>query len=242
MVQTDARKRKEQILAITIDQYIQSVTPVSSTLVAKRYPLNVSSATVRNVLAELEHEGFLTHPHTSAGRVPTQKGYRYYVDHLMDEIRLLEEEKARIKSEYKQASVELERLMERTSKILSDTTQYTSIISIDGGERLYCRGTNYILSYSDYQDLQRIEALLATLEEKEKLLKLINKELEDRVNIFIGQEIHSEEMEHCSIVITKFKTRKGPTGRMAVLGPTRMQYEKVISTLEYLGNLIEEMY
>ena len=237
----DTKERKESILAITIDQYIQTVTPVSSTIVAKRYPTGVSSATVRNILAELEEEGFLTHPHTSAGRVPTQKGYRYYVDHLMDEIRLLEEEKRRIKEEYDQTSQELERLVEKTSKILSDTTHYTSIISIDGEQKLYCRGTNYIITYSDYQDLKKMEGILAALEEQKELLHLINKELADRMNIFIGEEIRVAEMENCSIVVSKFQTHEGSTGRMAVLGPTRMQYERVISTMEYLGKLLEEM-
>lgn len=238
----DTRERKESILAITINQYIQTVTPVSSTVVAKRYPTGVSSATVRNILAELEEEGFLTHPHTSAGRVPTQKGYRYYVDHLMDEIRLLEEEKHRIKSEYEQTSQELERLVEKTSKILSDTTHYTSIISIDGEQKLYCRGTNYIVTYSDYQDLKRMEGILAALEEQKELLHIINKELADRMNIFIGEEIRVAEMEKCSMIVSRFQTREGSSGRMAVLGPTRMQYDRVISTMEYLGKLLQEMH
>jgi len=84
----DIQYRKEQILGITVDQYITTVTPVSSAFIAKEYDLDLSPATIRNVLAELEHEGYLTHPHTSAGRVPTQKGYRYYVDHLMKEIQI----------------------------------------------------------------------------------------------------------------------------------------------------------
>ena len=80
----EIQQRKDQVLAITVGQYIKTVTPVSSSYIAKIYPSGVSSATVRNVLAELEEEGYLTHPHTSAGRMPTQKGYRYYVDHLLD--------------------------------------------------------------------------------------------------------------------------------------------------------------
>lgn len=238
----EIQARKERILAITVDQYIRTVTPVSSSIIATRYPSDLSSATVRHILAELEEEGLLTHPHTSAGRIPTQRGYRYYVDHLMHEIRLLEEEKKRIKEEYKQASDELERLMDRTSKILSDATQYTSIIAIDGHDKVYCRGINYIVTYSDYQDLRKIEAILSALEEKEKLLGVINKELATRINIFIGEEMRLREMEDCSIVVSKFQTRQGPSGRMAVLGPTRMQYDRVVSTLDYLGNLLEEMF
>ena len=124
----DILARKDEILRITIDQYIDTVTPVSSARIVQKCSLDVSSATIRNILAELEQEGYLTHPHTSAGRVPTQVGYRYYVDHFISEIQLLEEEKDRIKAEYQRESLELDVLLETTSKVLSDMTHYTSII------------------------------------------------------------------------------------------------------------------
>ena len=78
--------------------------------------MDLSPATIRNILAELEHEGFLTHPHTSAGRVPTQDGYRYYVDYLMSEIQLLEEEKRCINTSYAQDIIDLENILEKTSQ------------------------------------------------------------------------------------------------------------------------------
>ena len=96
----DILARKDEILRVTIDQYIGTVTPISSARIVQKCSLDLSSATIRNILAELEHDGYLTHPHTSAGRVPTQAGYRYYVDHFINEIQLLEEEKERIKAEY----------------------------------------------------------------------------------------------------------------------------------------------
>ena len=134
--------RKGEILRITIDQYIATITPVSSARIARMCELDLSSATIRNILAELEHEGYLTHPHTSAGRVPTQFGYRYYVDNFIKEIQLLEEEKERIKAEYKNESNELEILLETTSKVLSDMTHYTSIVSVDGWDnKLFYSGS-----------------------------------------------------------------------------------------------------
>src|SRR3990167_5524478 len=102
--------RKDKILGIVVNEYIKTVNPVSSGLIAQEHPLEISSATIRNILAELEEDGFLTHPHTSAGRVPTEKGYRYYVDNLMDEIQLLETEKLRIKNEYDMVSLQLDEL------------------------------------------------------------------------------------------------------------------------------------
>jgi len=238
--------RKNEILRIAIDQYIATVTPVSSARIAKECSLDLSSATIRNILAELEQEGYLTHPHTSAGRVPTQNGYRYYADHFIDEIQLLEEEKKRIKAEYQQESQELELLLETTSKVLSDMTQYTSIVSVDGWDhKLFCGGTSFIVGYPDYSDLTediaRIKKILAALDEKEKLLEVINRKLAKKIDILIGQEIKYSDINGCSLVVSRYQSKQGPSGRIAILGPTRMNYNRAVSALDYFSNLIEEM-
>ncbi len=239
---TNIQARKDRILSITIGRYIETIVPVSSNCIAKESHMDLSSATIRNVLAELEQEGFLTHPHTSAGRIPTEKGYRYYVDHLMNEIQLLEEEKQRIKYEYTREAKELEVLLDKTSRVISDMTHYTSIISVDGwGNKLFCRGTNFVVGYPDEQDLSKIKTILYALEEKKGLLEVINQELKERINIFIGQEILYEEVDSCSLVISKYKSKKGPSGRIAILGPKRMNYEKVVSTIDYFSQLMEEL-
>src|ERR1044072_3383090 len=150
MGEIDFRERKDKILAITITQYIDTVSPVGSELIANELNKDLSSATIRNVLAQLEREGYLTHPHTSAGRIPTEKGYRYYVDHLMNEINLLEEEKQRIKAEYKKERLELDNLLSKTSQMLSNMTHYTSIISVDGwNNKIFCSGTSFVVEYPD---------------------------------------------------------------------------------------------
>jgi heat-inducible transcriptional repressor len=233
--------RKDRILGITVDQYIKTITPVSSSFIANEFGLDLSSATIRNILAELEEEGFLTHPHTSAGRVPTQKGYRYYVDHLMDQINLLEDEKWRIKEEYIRDRFELDRLLEKVSHTLSRATHYTSIVSIDGEDRIYCQGTNFIVSYPDYNDLKKIQSILRALDEKERLLKIINKDLEKRIDIYIGHELACREIDSCSLVISKYETKRGSSGRLAVLGPTRMDYGRVVSTVDFIRQLMEEI-
>ena len=238
----DLQARKERILGIAIREYIQSVTPVSSSFIAKEYPLDLSSATIRNVLAELEEEGYLTHPHTSAGRIPTQAGYRFYVDHLMNEIELLEEEKARIKAEYQKESDELETLLEKTSELLSNTTQYTSIVSVDGwGTKMFLRGTGHIVEYPDLQDIEKIRNILVALDRKEQLLEVINRKLRKNIEILIGQEIACQGINSCSLVISSYQSNKGPSGRIAILGPKHMNYDKVISTLEYIREVMNEV-
>ena len=236
------QERNDTVLAIVVDQYIKTITPVSSGFIAHEYHLDLSPATIRNIMAELEDQGYLTHPHTSAGRVPTHRGYRYYVDHLMHEIQLLEEEKQRIKSEYQKNVSELESLLEQTSKIISDLTHYTSIISIDGfPEKIFCRGTSFVVGYPDFQELDKIRRILQALEEKERILEVINRAVENKIKIYIGHETACAAIENCSLAVVSYKKENGPSGRLAVLGPTRMDYEKVVSTLDYVSDLIEEL-
>jgi transcriptional regulator of heat shock response len=244
--QSEILARKNEILRIAVDQYIETIMPVSSARIVQKCVFELSSATVRNILAELEEEGYLTHPHTSAGRIPTQQGYRFYVDHFVNEIQLLEGEKARIKAEYERETFELESLLNKTSQVLSELTHYTTIVSVDGwGNKIFCGGTSFIMGYADYHDVRRdiarIKNILAALDEKQRLLEVINRDLEKRLNILIGQEMQCSDIDGCSLVVSKFQSRQGPSGRIAVLGPTRMDYNKVVSTLDYLSNLIKEL-
>ena len=239
--QTDYQARKNRVLAIVVDEYVKNVTPVGSQLLVERYRLDISPATVRNILAELEEEGYLSHPHTSAGRIPTQRGYRYFVDHLMNEIKLLEDEKTRIQAEYRQGIKELERLLEKTSEVISDLTHYTSIVSIDGGEKMFCKGMSFVAGYPEFHNFDRIRHILHALEEKERILEVINRALEKKIKIYIGSEIAYKEIEGCSLAVSSFETDGGPSGRIALLGPTRMDYERVVSTLEYFSQLMKEI-
>lgn len=240
---TDNQKRKEHVLGIVVGEYIHNVSPVSSGLIMKKYRIDLSSATIRNILAELESDGLLTHPHTSAGRVPTGEGYRYYVDNLMKEIVLLEEQKRRIKSEYEHARRSLERILEKTSEVISNLTHYTSIVTVEGFDgRLFCNGARYVVEYLDYQDLQKIHEILALLEEKERILTLINRKLRKRVQIFIGHELACRDVEDCSMAVSSYKLHNGTRGRIAVLGPKRMNYQKVVSALDYVSELMQEMF
>ncbi len=237
----DYRERNNLILGLVIDQYIKTTTPVSSGYISEAFGLDLSPASIRNILAELEEDGYLTHPHTSAGRVPTEEGYRFYVDHLMHQIQLLEEEKSRIQAEYRRQMMELEVLLEKTSEVISNITHYTSIISVDGKNKLICRGTNYVVGYPETQNVDQIRHILSALEEKERILQLINRNLEDKIQVYIGKELQCSEINNCSLVVSQYKTVQGNSGRLAVLGPTRMNYSRVVSALEYLSNLLSKV-
>ena len=236
------KQRKDLVLGIVVNAYIKTITPVSSSYIVDEHRVDLSPATIRNILAELEEDGLLTHPHTSAGRLPTQKGYRYYVDNLMHQIQLLEEEKFRIKREYEKKMRDLETALDKTSEVLSDMTHYTSIISVDGWNgKIFCRGTSYVVGYPEYKDIKKIGGILSALEEKETLLQFINRDLEKKIKIYIGHEIACSDIEGCSLAVLRYQTHSGPTGRIAVLGPTRMDYSRVVSTLDYFSKVMKEM-
>jgi transcriptional regulator of heat shock response len=236
---TENQSRRDFVLGIVVNEYIKTVNPVSSGYIVQEHVPDLSPATIRNILAELEKDGYLTHPHTSAGRVPTSEGYRYYVDNLMSEIELLGEEKTRIKEEYQKEVKDLELTLEKTSQVISDITHYTSIVSVDGrGNQFFCKGTGYVVQYADSHDLNKIRDILKTLEEKEQILEMINRRLKQKIQIYIGHEIACSDMGDCSLAVSPYKTGSGLTGRLAILGPTRMDYQKVVSALDYFSELM----
>ena len=123
------KERKARVLYAVIHEYIKTGKPVGSSVLEQKYKFNLSPATLRNLMAELEKDGFLTHPHTSAGRIPTDAGYKAYVNSLVELQRLAVEDEERIKQEYEKKTKEIESLLSQTSKILSGLSNYTGFIT-----------------------------------------------------------------------------------------------------------------
>lgn len=123
------QERKARVLYAVIHEYIKTGKPVGSSVLEQKYKFNLSPATLRNLMAELEKDGYLTHPHTSAGRIPTDAGYKAYVNSLVELQRLAVEEEERIKQEYEKKTKEIESLLAQTSKILSGLSNYTGFIT-----------------------------------------------------------------------------------------------------------------
>ncbi len=129
MLNEELNDREKNILRHIIQQFILTATPVGSKNIAKKYDLNISPATVRNIMSDLEESGFIDHPHTSAGRVPTDKGYRLYVDSLMDIQKLRSSEKGMINKNLEESSIETDELLRMTSILLSNITHQLACVS-----------------------------------------------------------------------------------------------------------------
>lgn len=130
MVVSDAISRRNKILEIVVDSYVSTAEPVGSLAVSKKFRERLSPATIRNIMADLEEIGYISHPHTSAGRMPTDKGYRYYVDSIMEPRQLAPEEKEFVEKALSQDTDELEDLIKRAAKIISRLTGQASLVSL----------------------------------------------------------------------------------------------------------------
>lgn len=241
MVRTvDYESRRRAILAATINKYIQHAMPVASEDIAQDFSL--SPATIRSIFAELEGADYLRHPYTSGGRIPTNKGYRYYVDFLLSQMELLEEEKESITREYQRKINRLEDILDKTSEIISTITHYAGITSFPEWQgKFFYKGISLVLNQPEFQDYQKIRLLIKVIEDKQYLLHIINRDFTDKVKVYIGEELGCPEMEGCSLVVSSYRLKDKTLGRLAVLGPMRMEYTHTIPALEYISEVLTEV-
>lgn len=236
----DYESRRRAILTSAVNKYIKEARPIASEDIAEEF--RVSSATIRNIFAELEEGGYLTHLYTSGGRVPTQKGYRYYVDFLLSQMELLDEEKNSIVKGYKKEIRRLEDALEQTSELITQITHYAGIVSfLEWEDKFFYRGISSILEHPEFQDFKKLSFIIKMIEEKEKLLDIINRGFKEKVKVYIGSELGFPEIMQCSLVVTSYKRKDKPSGRVAVLGPARMEYNHIIPSLEYISDVLSEV-
>ena len=240
MSSVDYNSRRKSILNSAINRYIKNAVPVASEDIADEFDL--SSATIRNIFSELDESGYLKHPYTSGGRVPTDKGYRYYVDFLIQQIELLDEEKKRILKDCKKKIRRLDDALENTSEVISEITHYAGIVSfLEWQDKIFYKGISHILDQPEFKDADKIRLLVRLMEDKGRLLGIINRDFSGKVKIYIGSELGFPEMESCSLIVTSYKLKNQPSGRLAVLGPMRMEYDHIIPALEYISDVLTDV-
>ena len=234
------KRRREDVLALIVSKYVETAEPVGSRFVAQR--LGLSSATIRNVMADLEDMGLVSHPHTSAGRMPTDKGYRYYIESLLH-LRDLNEHTARsIRDEYSKTVRSSDELLEQTAHFMSELTNYVGLTSFSDYHKLYLDGTSHIIEQPEFKDIKRLYAVLKYLEDKDHMLEMLGHDTEnDRLVVYIGKETGSGYLADCSIVTRGYKVKNKVKGRIGVIGPKRMLYERVIPAVEFLADTLSDM-
>ncbi len=336
----DLNDRKKKILQAIIDEYIGTAEPVGSRAISKKENLGLSSATIRNEMADLEEMGYLIQPHTSAGRIPSDEGYRFYVNSLMQKYQLGMEAIAELQSELETKVNQLDKIIRRAALFASSLTDYTTVVtapshkgeqirkidlvpiaanqvmlivvtntvknqimtvelsdkecaalskllnkSLTGLEadeinfemiqrlqdeiekklslhpkvlisilnfvyetissmdetEIYINNANAILKYPEYSDVSKAREIFNLLEDKESLKKLISASDGEGVSAKIGKENEFEILKDCSLVTVNYSLGGKPVGKLGVIGPKRMNYSKVFTSLDLISNEIDKM-
>jgi len=236
----DYGSRRRSVLSAAINRHIKNALPVASDDIAREFDL--CSATIRNIFSELEESGYLKHPYTSGGRIPTGKGYRYYVDFLVQQMELIDEDKQRIVKDCKKKMRRIEDALENTSEVISEITHYAGIVSfLEWQDKIFYRGISRILDQPEFRDVDKIRMLVRLMEDKARLLDIVNRDFTGKVRVYIGSELGFPEMENCSLIVSTYKLKNQPSGRLAVLGPMRMDYNHIIPALEYISDVLTDV-
>ena len=331
--------RKKLVLKAIVDDYIESAEPVGSRTLARKHDLGVSPATIRNEMADLEMLGYLEHLHTSSGRIPSSKGYRFYVDGLILPKPVSDEEKALIDKWYQARVKRLDEVFQETARLISKVTKNVSfvlapqltqaqfrclqflplddrrvitVLMTDAGfienkiidmpsgagfedfkrmaevinknlightlksiehhslaeirdeiadtdlfesaleiirraldaskeERLYLGGTSELITQPEFHDVEKVKATLLMLEKEELIKDLLHAHMGDGLEVTIGQENEDSHFKDSSIITATYHLNGELLGTIAVMGPTRMEYAKAMSLLEYMNDNIKNV-
>lgn len=233
-------ERRKELLRLIIDEYIESAEPVGSETIVSKFNLGVSPATVRNEMVALTSAGYLKQPHTSAGRIPTSFGLKLYIDGLMKEANLAVKDEVTIKESLWENRFQFHRLLRAAARELSEKTGNLAIAYSEDGEIFYAGASN-ILGMPEFYDIELTRAVLELIDRQEALSQIFDRAVGDSpVHVLIGEEIGPNYLEYCGVVYAPFGGGKKNAGVIAVLGPSRMQFNRVIPTVRYFGDLLTE--
>lgn len=234
-------ERQIKILKTIIEEYMESADPVGSQKIEKKYELGISPATIRNEMVRLTKEGYLKQPHTSAGRVPTKKAFKFYVDQLMEEKKLSVAEEVAAKEKVWDARFDFDQLMKETTRALAEQTHALAVAATKTGD-VYHSGYSHLLEMPEFYDIDVTKTILSLLDETRALLNLFEKSFgEGPIHLLLGEELGYEFLEPCGMVFTHFKAGPKRSGSLGVIGPSRLYYPRIIPIVRYYGNLIEEL-
>ena len=231
--------RQQKILSAVIEEYTKTAIPVGSQILASKYHFNVSPATLRNDMMSLEKEGFLYQPHISAGRIPTDKGYRFFVEEIMKDKELSKDEQHKLQREFLKLKAQNTRLTKTSAKLLSHLSGNLAISGLIDNDEFSDFGMRELMEEPEFRDLDDMCRLVETLDYvDEKFDKLLKDIKFGETKIFIGKENPIEEISNCSMIVSPYKLKSGEKGILALIGPKRMKYAKNKSMIEYVKKLL----
>lgn len=227
--------RQEKILAAIVEQYAEVASPVGSSLLAKVF--NVSSATIRAEMAELERLGLITQPHTSAGRVPTDQGYRFYVNNLASQGSSMERRAERALTARVTGGGLPERTIRNAVDTLVELTHNLGLATI--GNQLYMSGLSNLFGQPEFIGGNQVQQIARLLDNLEPWLR--EAAPNEPLSVYIGHENPIGRSAGASLIISRFRSPFSDRSYIGVLGPTRQQYRDVMGLVEHAGRSLEEV-
>jgi transcriptional regulator of heat shock response len=232
--------RQIKLLEAIIKEYSESSVPVGSKTVVKKYSLKVSPATVRNEMASLLDDGFLEMMHTSSGRVPTPRAFRFFIEELMeeDEIPVLQE--VAFKQKLWSQRFEFEKMLREAVLSLSDVVGNLAVAVTSEGFVTHA-GAYHILDSTEFLEVEVAKSMLKLLDRYELLKTMFDGVSKNSdVTVAVGDEIGQPNMDYCAIALSPFRAGN-KSGYISVFGPSRMNYPTVVPVVRYTRNLVEEL-
>src|ERR1019366_2612378 len=230
------QERQLEILRAIVDEYVATQEPVGSKVIAERHPIGVSPATIRNDMAILEDAGLITQPHTSAGRIPTNTGYRVFVDKLA-QIKPLSSAERRAIETFLSHSYDRDDLFYRTAKLLAQLTKQVAVIQYPDEDKIVLAGTANLARGGAQESVASIFPVLEALEEQVVLLHLLA-DATQSIQVRIGDEQSEKSLQTTSVISLGYGIEGQPSGALGVIGPTRMDYALTMATVNAVARYI----
>jgi heat-inducible transcriptional repressor len=228
-------ERQQRILQAIVEQYAEVASPVGSSLLAKVF--GVSSATIRSEMADLERAGFITQPHTSAGRIPTDKGYRYYVNTLSEKDDKPAEGRAEKALAVRASAGGVpDRIIRNTVDTLVELTHNLGIATI--GDQLYMSGLSNLFGQPEFMNSGQVREVARLLDNLEPWL--YEAAPNEPLSVYIGRENPIGRSAGCTLIVSRFRSQYSDRSYIGVLGPTRQSYKDVMTLVRRAGEKLEE--
>lgn len=225
-------ERKENILSEIIEEYSKYAEPVGSQYIAESLAKEVSPATIRNEMAELEKMGYIAQPHTSAGRIPTEKGYRYYIENFLEKRKLLRREQDVLEKSF---ATDPERKFKNLAKGMAEVTQEGVFIAFSKGN-LYYTGISNLISHPEFSDYEYACLMSETIDRLDEIILKIFDAVGEDIAVMIGSK--SPFGAESGSLLAGVHFEDSHKGLIGLLGPMRMDYQKNYAVMEYARGLI----
>lgn len=234
--------RKHEVLKAIIQQFINTAEPVGSQTILVSYKFSVSPATIRNDMASLEKEGLIYQPHTSSGRVPTDHGYRIFIDEMTD-YDTARKQAVRVLHEVRKNFM-VEKVKEKIYdcvELIARSTENVSFATLPDNSRTFYLGLANVLRQPEFlSDNIRASQVIEVLERSDNFISLLRElDTDDTIKTFVGKENILEQIQSCSLMVTKYHIH-GHSGYLGILGPTRMNYAFNKAIIEEVKKLLAQ--